>query len=706
MKKPIFTLIVLAGFAMQAWSQSFQSGNLIYSVISTNPPCVSLGGHVDGTNAHGELVIPEMVEQEGVSYAVTEIGNRAFLNCSGLTGHLEIPTTLDTIQFGAFYGCSGFTGTLVIPNTVVLKERVFQNCSGFTHLIFPDDISIVPKGLFSGCSGLTGILEIPETVKIIGESAFYGCSGYSKLMLPDGLEEIHERAFMNCSGFTGTLDIPETVTYIKYGAFSNCTGLSGDLIIPNSVVELGTTLNDYWDLNEAPDSSYATFANCFDHLVLSESLDSIGPFCFFECSRLRGDLVIPNSVKGIQYMAFRQCSGFGSLSLGNSLGYIGYEAFKECTGFEGTLVMPKTLTTIKSGAFSGCSGLQQVKLSPNIRFEYGNSGGSIFSRTGLTSIDIPEGWTMTGNGTFAYCSSLTEVHLPESLKRIGDRAFSNCRNLANVRLPKNLENINKEAFAKCLEFSGELEIPPQVVSILPYAFDSCYKINRLVLGASLETVLESAFHNTGIDTIIVKASTPPDLIPTYPIGQGWMFPDDIPITVQCGALESYQNSEFWGRFTNMNEGNTFSLSVVSEDDRLGTVCILKWATCDDMCVEVEAQPNDGNVFQYWEANGERVSTDNPYRFEQEEDIDLIAHFSGTGLNESGLPMFVYPNPAQNVVRIEGLEVDEVQVLNALGQLVRKSCRSNEVGLHGLPQGVYTLHITGQEVKCVRKIVKE
>jgi len=637
MKKLLFTLLILVGFAMQATAQSFQSGDLLYSVIGSNPPCVSLDGHVDGTNAQGELVIPETVEHEGVSYAVTEIGDRAFLNCSGLTS----------------------------------------------------------------------VLSIPETVKVIGKSAFYGCSGFSKLMLPDGLEEIHERAFMNCSGFTGTLDIPETVTYIKYGAFSNCTSFSGDLVIPNSVIELGTALNDYWMVNEPPDSSYATFANRFDHLVLSESLDSIGPFCFFECSRLHGDLVIPNSVRGIGYMAFRHCSGFNSLTLGNSLGYIGYEAFMECTGFEGTLVMPETLTAVKSGAFSGCSGLQQVELSPNIRFEYGNCGGNIFSRTGLTSIDIPEGWTMTGDGTFASCSSLTEVHFPESLEYIGRSAFSNCRNLGNVSLPNKLKTINKEAFAKCIEFSGDLVIPSQVVSILPYAFDSCYKINRLVLGVSVETVLESAFRNTGIDTIIVKASTPPDLIPTYPIGHGWMFPVDIPITVQCSTLESYQNSEFWSRFTNMSEGNTLSLSVISEDETMGEVAISKEATCDDMSVVVEAMPNDGNVFQYWEANGEQVSTDNPYRFELEEDTNLIAHFSGLGLNQLEHIVSLYPNPTSNRVIINGLESFDIQIYNILGQPLKTKRISNEVIMDGIPDGVYFLCIIDEENRTmVFKVMKK
>lgn len=53
---------------------------------------------------------------------------------------------------------------------------------------------------------------------------------------------------------------------------------------------------------------------------------------------------------------------------------------------------------------------------------------------------------------------------------------------------------------------------------------------------------------------------------------------------------------------------------------------------------------------------------------------------------------VYPNPAREKVTIEGLEASEVQVYNALGQMVKMLKSSNEVSLEGLPQGVYLLRI--------------
>ena len=64
--------------------------------------------------------------------------------------------------------------------------------------------------------------------------------------------------------------------------------------------------------------------------------------------------------------------------------------------------------------------------------------------------------------------------------------------------------------------------------------------------------------------------------------------------------------------------------------------------------------------------------------------------------ESGLQ--VYPNPARDRVVTEGIEVAEVQVYNAHGQLVKTVRRTTEIDLSGLVDGVYLLRITDAEGK--------
>ena len=68
----------------------------------------------------------------------------------------------------------------------------------------------------------------------------------------------------------------------------------------------------------------------------------------------------------------------------------------------------------------------------------------------------------------------------------------------------------------------------------------------------------------------------------------------------------------------------------------------------------------------------------------------------SGLEENALPINVYPNPAKDRVVIEGNEAAEVNVYNALGQVVKTVRGTNEIDLSGLVAGVYMLRIRDKE----------
>jgi hypothetical protein len=554
MKKLVFTLAVLAGFAMQALAYDFQSGNLLYTIISTNPPRVSLDGHVDGTNAQGELIIPEMVEYDGVTYTVTKIGDEAFSRCIYLTGDLVIPNTVTHIGKEAFLSCSGFSGQLVIPNTV----------------------DVIDHGAFCNCWGLTGDLIIPNSVHYLGARAFHWCSGFDgQLVLPDSITEIYAFTFSGCSGLSGTLTIPNTVTSIAAEAFCDCRGFTGDLVIPNSVTELSAG-------NPYVNTLMGAFQYCSGfngRLVLSENLEVIhgntAGGCFYGCSNLTGDLVLPNTLKEIGGDAFYGCSGLtGELVFPDSLNYIGIGAFEGCSGFTGRLVFPETVEQINDNAFARCSGFTDVELHHQVFYQH-NFGDHVFSGWSFTNLDIPEGWTTTGKYTFSDCSNLVSVHLPESLFFIGGRAFLNCSSLSEINVPEgvkeigygafsgcthlaefdfpeNLTAISGAAFSHCVSLSGDLIIPDYLERMEAYAFDSCVGFNRLVMGAHVNYIAEPAFENTEFELIIIKAMVPP-VLERKPNQNAWHFPVDIPIMVPCGTLEAYHNAEGWSEFTNITE---------------------------------------------------------------------------------------------------------------------------------------------------------
>jgi hypothetical protein len=296
----LFVMFAFAGMAQT----TFTAGDLNYQV---NPDGVSvtLTGHVDGYNATGPLNVPESVNYEGTDYAVTSIGNSAFLYYFYLTS-LSLPNSLITIEDGAFAYCSGFTGDLIIPNSVTtIGASAFFTCYSFDgDLVIGNSVTTIGEYAFDDCNGMHGVLNIPSNVTTIGLDAFRYCA-FSGITVDPANPVFDSRD--NCNAIIRTSNnelvlgcvntvIPTSVTAIGENAFCGLDGLTS-INIPNSITSIGA-----------------------------------GAFSF--CFHLTGDLTIPNSVKTIGAGAFFQCSGFdGTLTIGESVEYIGDYAFRQCSHF-------------------------------------------------------------------------------------------------------------------------------------------------------------------------------------------------------------------------------------------------------------------------------------------------------------------------------------------------------------------------------------
>ena len=303
--KRAFLAVLFVMFAFAGMAQTtFTAGDLNYQV---NPDGVSvtLTGHVDGYNATGPLNVPESVNYEGTDYAVTSIGNSAFLYYFYLTS-LSLPNSLITIEDGAFAYCSGFTGDLIIPNSVLtIGASAFFTCYSFEgDLVIGNSVTTIGEYAFDDCAGLHGVLNIPSNVTTIGLDAFRYCA-FGGITVDVANPVFDSRD--NCNAIIRTSNnelvlgcvntvIPTSVTAIGENAFCGLDGLTS-INIPNSITSIGA-----------------------------------GAFSF--CFHLTGDLTIPNSVKTIGAGAFFQCSGFdGTLTIGESVEYIGDYAFRQCSHF-------------------------------------------------------------------------------------------------------------------------------------------------------------------------------------------------------------------------------------------------------------------------------------------------------------------------------------------------------------------------------------
>ena len=500
---------------------------LTYS-INPDGVSVTVTGHVDGTNATGELFIPETKLIDGVSYTVTAIANFAFSECSGLTGNLVIPNTVTSIGRYAFQACTGFTGTLTLSdNLTTLDQGAFYLCSGFTGTLnLPNTLAVIPKDAFAGCTGFTGTLTIPNTVTSIGDLAFHTCAGLTgSLTIPNTVTTIGKQAFCNCSGLDGTLTIGTGVTSIGEFAFKNCNNLThvnynavncADVISTDKPFENCTgTITIGNTVQRVPAYMFYEADGLTGSLTIPNSVITVGTCAFADCNGFTGSLTIGNSVTTIEFGGFGWCPNFTTLTLGSSLSYIGSQAFYVDTGLTGTLTIPNSVTYIGSCAFDSCHFTGSLTIPNSVTYiDY----SAFLDCTGFSgTLTIGASLTEIGSGAFYNCTGFTQVNY-NAINCVGVAPYTNgsysspfvsCGGTLNIG--SNVQRIPAYMFKDCTGFTGSLVIPNSVTEVGANAFDNCTGFTgSLILGNSLTTIGDFAFygmHFTGNLTIPDSVTT-------------------------------------------------------------------------------------------------------------------------------------------------------------------------------------------------------
>lgn len=146
----LFTNVVLA-------QNTFVVGDITYKPTTGNNVKVR-SCNQSATN----VVIPETVENNGITYNVTCVGEDAFYWCSNLVS-VDLPNTITSIESYAFYYATSLT-SLVIPNAVTsLGWEVFYNCSSLASITIGSGITDLSDGTFSYCDALQNITCLAVT---------------------------------------------------------------------------------------------------------------------------------------------------------------------------------------------------------------------------------------------------------------------------------------------------------------------------------------------------------------------------------------------------------------------------------------------------------------------------------------------------------------------------------------------------------------
>lgn len=122
--KQLLLSILMMLLPLLANAQAVEINGIYYNLSTeTNTAEVTYGPDYYS----GDIVIPETVNYEGISYSVTSIGWEAFFRCSGLTS-ITIPNSVTSIGYYAFYGCSSLTSITIPDGVTFISKSVFSNC--------------------------------------------------------------------------------------------------------------------------------------------------------------------------------------------------------------------------------------------------------------------------------------------------------------------------------------------------------------------------------------------------------------------------------------------------------------------------------------------------------------------------------------------------------------------------------------------------
>ena len=452
----------------------------------------------------------------------TSIGMKAFINTD--IESIEIPEGVTSIGGLAFAHCENLERVIIPSSVTSLEGHEFRNCISLAKVELPEGLTKIGGGTFSGCTALENI-NIPSTVLSIGSSAFSGCSALESIVFPSGLTNIGEYAFSNCSALTG-IEIPVNVVSIASNAFESCSALA------SIIVDEGNTVYDSrGNCNALIETVTNTLMRGCDNTIIPDDVTVINGLAFNGCSGLTS-IRIPASVTKIANGAFRRCIGLTSIivdegntvydSRGNCNALIETATNRLMIGCNNTII-PDDVTSISDYAFYGCNAFESIIIPSGVTTIGQNAFEECIS---LESIELPESVRSIGKAAFYNCSALKSIEIPDSVTILNDFLFDGCSSLASVRIPSTVTSINVQVFNNCSSLTS-IRIPAGVTRIGNLAFGGCSSLVGIISLIPADKLFRIVSSNAdrSICTLFV-----------------------VP-----GAKSAYENTNYWNRFTNIEE---------------------------------------------------------------------------------------------------------------------------------------------------------
>ncbi len=541
----IFLLLTLLCLSLSAWAHDAEVDGIFYNLDAANKTAtVTFKGKYSGSyydEYSGDVVIPETVIYNGITYSVTSLGYECFRDCSSLTA-ITIPNSVKSLGDACFRDCSSLTA-ITIPNSVTsLGDDCFYSCSSLTAITIPNSVKSLGEFCFDGCSRLTSI-TIPNSVTSLGYACFGYCSSLTAITIPNSVKSVGGSCFERCSSLERmVVDAANPV----YDSREDCNAIihtsTNELIagcknsqIPNSVTSLGDKC----------------FYGCsgLTAITIPNSVTSLGDLCFYYCSSLTA-ITIPNSVKSLGKWCFLSCSSLTAITIPNSVTSLGYACFENCSSLT-AITIPNSVTSLGTNCFNDCRSLERMVVdAANPVYDSREDCNAIIHTStneliaGCKNSQIPNSVTSLGDDCFFGCSSLTAITIPNSVKSLGDYCFWGCSSLTAITIPNSVKSLGRSCFAGCSILTA-ITIPNSVTSLGWGCFYGCSSLTAITIPNSVNSLEEWCFRDCSSLTAIY-------MLPSTPPSTGYGIFENTPLetvyVVDEDAKTAYQAHKPWSEY--------------------------------------------------------------------------------------------------------------------------------------------------------------
>ena len=250
------------------------------------------------------------------------------------------------------------------------------------------------------------------------------------------------------------------------------------------------------------------------HLVLPETLDSIGPSAFYR--NYIDSVSMPHKQIAFANDIFRENSNLTKVEFNSCASYMTNNMFYSCKKLRSVSGM-ECVKTIGGSVFAGCDSLRTV--------------GNI----------VP---TMIGNNAFYACRKLESFDLSQ-VTSVGEGAFQSCHTFKSVHMP-NVTSLGDLCFYDCAGLT-EVSVGDKVSQIAREAFRSCPSLKTVTLGASVSYIDYYAFSNSSVEKLYVNSPTPPGVYNNDVFGStsGTLYVPEY-------SMVSYKLHDYWSKFTSVD----------------------------------------------------------------------------------------------------------------------------------------------------------